>query len=147
MKNFFANAISNELIFVYGLIALVIILIIVIVIIDKRESRKKPKNLFDTLNMKIISDVNNLTPEDKNEEEKEEKIVPELDIIEMKQKKNKDNFQDLEPIPEVRVEKENFTIPKQVESKKVNNDKTNDILSKISKEVQNIKSKIKSGGK
>lgn len=32
MKNFFANAISNELIFVYGLIALVIILIIVIVI-------------------------------------------------------------------------------------------------------------------
>ena len=42
MKNFFANAISNELIFVYGLIALVIILIIVIVIIDKKESRKKP---------------------------------------------------------------------------------------------------------
>lgn len=34
-----------------------------------------------------------------------------------------------------------------VESKKVNTDKTNDILSKISKEVQNIKSKIKSGGK
>ena len=124
MKNFFANAISNELIFVYGLIALVIILIIVIVIIDKKESRKKPKNLFDTLNMKIISDVNNLTPEDKNEKVKEEKIVPELDIIEMKQKKNKDNFQDLEPIPEVRVEKENFTIPKQVESKKVKEEET-----------------------
>lgn len=124
MKNFFANAISNELIFVYGLIALVIILIIVIVIIDKKESRKKPKNLFDTLNMKIISDVNNLTPDDKNEEVKEEKIVPELDIIEMKQKKNKDNFQDLEPIPEVRVEKENFTIPKQVESKKVKEEET-----------------------
>ena len=124
MKNFFANAISNELIFVYGLIALVIILIIAIVIIDKKESRKKPKNLFDTLNMKIISDVNNLTPEDKNEEVKEEKIVPELDIIEMKQKKNKDNFQDLEPIPEVRVEKENFTIPKQVESKKVKEEET-----------------------
>lgn len=34
-----------------------------------------------------------------------------------------------------------------VESKKVNTDKTNDILSKISKEVRNIKSKIKSGGK
>ena len=34
-----------------------------------------------------------------------------------------------------------------VESKKVNTDKTNDILSKISKEVQNIKPKIKSGGK
>lgn len=34
-----------------------------------------------------------------------------------------------------------------VESKKVNTDKTNDILSKMSKEVQNIKSKIKSGGK
>ena len=30
---------------------------------------------------------------------------------------------------------------------RVNTDKTNDILSKISKEVQNIKSKIKSGGK
>lgn len=118
MKNLFANAISNELIFVYGLIALVIILIIVIVIIDKRESKKKPKNLFDTLNMKIISDVNKLTPENKNGEVKEEKIVPEFDIIEMKQKKNKDNFQDLEPIPEVRVEKEDFTISKQVESKK-----------------------------
>ena len=124
MKNLFANAISNELIFVYGLIALVIILIIVIVIIDKRESKKKPKNLFDTLNMKIISDVNKLTPEDKNGEIKEEKIVPELDIIEMKQKKNKDNFQDLEPIPEVRVEKKDFTIPKQVESKKVKEEET-----------------------
>ena len=58
------------------------------------------------------------------EEVKEEKIVPELDIIEMKQKKNKDNFQDLEPIPEVRVEKEKFTIPKQVESKKVKEEET-----------------------
>ena len=131
MKNFFANAISNELIFVYGLIALVIILIIVIVIIDKKESRKKPKNLFDTLNMKIISDVNNLTPEDKNEEVKEEKIVPELDIIEMKQKKNKDNFQDLEPIPEVRVEKENFTIPKQLESKKIKEEEETELLEDI----------------
>ena len=34
-----------------------------------------------------------------------------------------------------------------VESKKINTDKVNDILSKISKEVQNIKSKGKGGGK
>ena len=34
-----------------------------------------------------------------------------------------------------------------VESKKINTDKVNDILSKISKKVQNIKSKGKGGGK
>ena len=56
MKNIFDNAISSELFFVYALIALVIILIIVIVVLDKKESNKKPKNLFDTLNMKIIAD-------------------------------------------------------------------------------------------
>ena len=49
MKEMLGNAISNELIFVYGLIALVIILILVIIIIDRKESKQKPKNLFDTL--------------------------------------------------------------------------------------------------
>ena len=55
MKELLGNAISSELIFVYGLIALVILLIVVIVIIDRRERKKKPKSLFDTLNMKIIA--------------------------------------------------------------------------------------------
>ena len=51
MKELLGNAISSELIFVYGLIALVILLIVVIVIIDRRERKKEPKSLFDTLNI------------------------------------------------------------------------------------------------
>lgn len=92
MNDFLNNTVGSELFFVYGLIALVVILIIVIILIDKKESRKKPQNLFDTLNMKIIAnldDVNNKT------------IEPE--IIEINQKSEETNFNDLKPISEVNI--------------------------------------------
>lgn len=97
MKNIFDNAISSELFFVYALIALVIILIIVIVVLDKKESKKKPKNLFDTLNMKIIAD-----PYEQNTTDKDNEKVSEEIIINQELKVN-DDFQDLEPIEEVKI--------------------------------------------
>ena len=48
MKNFFANAISNELIFVYGLIALVIILIIAIGFFLKKDNHFEFKEISTT---------------------------------------------------------------------------------------------------
>ena len=60
MEKLLGSAISSELIFVYGLIALVIILIVVIIVIDRKESKKKPQSLFDTLNMKIIADPDSM---------------------------------------------------------------------------------------
>ncbi len=71
-----ANTTNMELFFVYGLIALVIILIIVIIIIDKRESRNRKKNLFDTLNMKIIANPNEIV--NSNEQEKEKPEILEI---------------------------------------------------------------------
>ena len=112
MKDFFNNAVGNELFFVYGLIALVIILIIVIIVIDKRESKKKPQNLFDTLNMKIIADPNSIIEETKKTETKEELVenietekeeLKSEEIIEIKQNKIVDDFKDLEPIKEVKL--------------------------------------------
>lgn len=110
MKDFFNNAIGNELFFVYGLIALVIILIIVIVVIDKRDSKKKPQNLFDTLNMKIIADPNTINIENKKQEEvtKNVEIIEEeknenIEIVEVKQNTLVDDFKDLEPIKEVNL--------------------------------------------
>lgn len=101
MKDIFNNAISSELFFVYALIALVIILIAVIIIIDKKESKKKPKNLFDTLNMKIIAD-----PYDK--ETKRENETEELIIDQKEQEKN--DFQDLQSIEEVKIKELNNTL-------------------------------------
>lgn len=97
MKNIFDNAISSELFFVYALIALVIILIIVIVVLDKKESKKRPKNLFDTLNMKIIAD-----PYEQNTTDEDNEKVSEEIIINQELKVN-DDFQDLEPIEEVKI--------------------------------------------
>lgn len=97
MKNIFDNAISSELFFVYALIALVIILIIVIVVLDKKESKKKPKSLFDTLNMKIIAD-----PYEQNTTDEDNEKVSEEIIINQELKVN-DDFQDLEPIEEVKI--------------------------------------------
>lgn len=101
MKNIFNNTISSELFFVYALIALVIILIIVIIILDKKESKKKPKNLFDTLNMKIISEPYQQEQNDKIEEE----IVIKQDV-----EYQIGDFQNLEPIDEVKIKDSNSTL-------------------------------------
>lgn len=99
MKEILGNAISDELIFVYGLIALVIILIFVILIIDRKENKQKTKNLFDTLNMKIIS---NTEIGNENNIEKEKITSNESEMIEIDHLEKKINFRDLEPIPEVK---------------------------------------------
>ncbi len=57
MKNVLNNLVSSELLFVYSLIILVVIFIMIILIIDRKQSKKKPQNIFDTLNMKIIEDA------------------------------------------------------------------------------------------
>jgi hypothetical protein len=103
MKNLLGSVVGSELFFVYGLIALVIILIIVIVVMDRIESKKKPKNLFDTLNMKIISEpeINNLKEQEENNKED---ITPE--VVEINQDIKQTTFQDIESIPEVTVTKE-----------------------------------------
>lgn len=101
MKEMLENAISNELIFVYGLIALVIILIIVIVIIDRKESKQKPKSLFDTLNMKIISNLEESNHDDTERIEEPQSISNHLEMIEINHQEKTVSFQDLEPIPEV----------------------------------------------
>jgi len=100
MLNFLSNAImGNEIYFVYGLIALVVVLIIVIVIIDKNESKKKKPNLYDTLNMKIITDP--------YQTEKEE-------VIEIKQTSVTNDFEDLEPIKEVDIVEENKELKEEI---------------------------------
>lgn len=91
MNNLLGSVVGNELFFVYGLIALVIVLIIVIVVIDRIESKKKPKNLFDTLNMKIVADPSSF------ENQSEDK----LEVVEVEQQFQQVDFHDLEPIPEV----------------------------------------------
>lgn len=101
MNNLLGSIVGNELFFVYGLIALVIVLIIVIIILDKRESKKKPQNLFDTLNMKIIADPNSYTNESTKVESSEVSLQPE--IIEVEQQIQEKTFHDLEPIPEVKT--------------------------------------------
>lgn len=92
------NIIGNELFFVYSLIAIVVALIIIIIIVDKRTSKKKPQNLFDTLNMKIIAYPEQVTQA--NEEETDE-VTPELLEIHSIQKENE--FKDLEPIKEINI--------------------------------------------
>jgi len=86
---------NNELIFVYGLIAIVIALIIFIIVMDKKESKKRNQNLFDTLNMKIIAD-----PETIKAEQKE---LTETDIVEIKSEKQVEDFENLQPIKEIDV--------------------------------------------
>lgn len=96
MKGLLSNAISNELALVYGLIALVIILIIVIIIIDKKEAKRKPQNLFDTLNMKIIANPDEIAEINSKEDFQSE-------TIEMNQQKQEINFDDINPLPEVDI--------------------------------------------
>lgn len=81
---------NHELVFVYGLIALVVILIGIIVLIDRKESKKKPKNLFDTLNMKIINDATLSEVNDKK-----------IDVVEIKQDLSNEEFLEFEPIKPV----------------------------------------------
>lgn len=100
MKDIFNNAISSELFFVYALIALVIILIIVIIILDKRESKKEPKSLFDTLNMKIITDS--------NEQLKSEKL--EEVVINSNTDKSDSTFDDLAPLKEIEIKDTETTL-------------------------------------
>lgn len=90
---------GSELFFVYGLIALVVVLIIVIIVIDKRESKKKPQNLFDTLNMKIIANPSDYTEDGQLKEIEEQ--TPE--VIEIKQQVEETSFEELQPIPEVKT--------------------------------------------
>lgn len=97
---------GSELLFVYGLIALVVILIIVIIVIDRRESKKKPKNLFDTLNMKIIANPNDYTDDGKLKQEvvkEKEKPTETVEVIEVKQQIQETSFEDLKPIPEIKT--------------------------------------------
>ena len=108
MDIFFNNIVGKELFFVYGLIALVIILIIVIIVIDKRESRKKPKNLFDTLNMKIIQ-TNDINDKPVKEENIEVNIVTQNEKVE-------NDFSDLEPIEPVSIISQNETLKETLES-------------------------------
>lgn len=100
MKDIFNNAISSELFFVYALIALVIILIIVIIILDKKESKKEPKSLFDTLNMKIIADS--------NEQLKSEKL--EEVVINSNTDKPDSTFDDLAPLKEIEIKDTETTL-------------------------------------
>ena len=101
MLNFLSNAIiGNEVYFVYGLIALVVILIVIIVIIDKTESKKKKPNLFDTLNMKIIADSSQIDSNNNDTLEKKQ------ETIEIKRNDVENNFDDLEPVNEIKVIKE-----------------------------------------
>lgn len=100
MKDIFNNAISSELFFVYALIALVIILIIVIIVLDKRESKKEPKSLFDTLNMKIIADS--------NEQLKSEKL--EEVVINSNTDKPDSTFDDLAPLKEIEIKDTETTL-------------------------------------
>lgn len=77
----FLNSVSSGIYLVYGLVALLIILIIIIIIIDRKESKRETQNLFDTLNMKIISNNN---------------FDDEPEIIEVKHnEKEKESFDDL----------------------------------------------------
>lgn len=94
MEGLLASIAGNELFFVYSLVAIVILLIIVIVVIDKRDNKKKPTNLFDTLNMKIIANPDDIKQEINNEEN---------EIIEIKSVSKEDDFKDLEPIPNIEV--------------------------------------------
>lgn len=104
MKDIFNNAISSELFFVYALIALVIILIIVIIILDKKESKKEPKSLFDTLNMKIIADS--------NEQLKSEKL--EEVVINSNTDKPDSTFDDLAPLKEIEIKDTETTLQETV---------------------------------
>lgn len=80
----FNRTISNELFFVYALIALVIILIIVIIIIDKKESKNQNQNLFDTLNMKAIHE-----PTVEVDNELDDEITKEIELLEITKKHEK----------------------------------------------------------
>lgn len=96
MNNIFSGTISGELFFVYALIFLVIMLIIVIIILDKKESKKEPKNLFDTLNMKIIADPTEIKQE-------------EITEIKINTPKN-DGLEDLIPINEIKITDNNIEL-------------------------------------
>jgi len=106
MNSILDNAISNELLFVYSLITVVVILIIVIIVLDKRDSKKKPQNLFDTLNMKIIADPNDTVKEFKDDSE----------VVEIKSVKVENEFKDLEPIQEIKIVDSSNELKKAIES-------------------------------
>lgn len=97
MKNLLDSVIGNELFFVYTLIILVVILIILIVLIDKKNSKKSTQNLFDTLNMKIIANPDEVKRDTIKEENKD------IEIKTINTTEIKDEFVDLEPINEVEV--------------------------------------------
>ncbi len=79
---------GHELFFIYSLIAIVIVLILVIVIVGKKESKKKTPNLFDTLNLKIIANP-------------DEMVDTTSSVVNIKKEPKKEEFKDLEPIPKV----------------------------------------------
>lgn len=93
------NAIDSQLILVYGLIALVIVLIIVIIWIDRKESKQKPKNLFNTLNMKIITDIGEDNTSAISEDNHSDSILENEETI--KENPNVTGSQNLDSIPEV----------------------------------------------
>lgn len=80
---------GHELFFIYSLIAIVIVLILVIVIVGKKESKKKTPNLFDTLNLKIIANPDEITTDSTSS------------VVNIKKEPKKEEFKDLEPIPKV----------------------------------------------
>lgn len=90
MSGVLNGSLGPELLLVYGLIIIFIILIIAIIIIDKKEKTKQQKNLFDTLNMKIIED------NQKNQE---------LETIEVKEPEIKEEmtFSDIERVPNIDI--------------------------------------------
>lgn len=80
---------GHELFFIYSLIAIVIVLILVIVIVGKKESKKKTPNLFDTLNLKIIANPDEIRTDNTSS------------VVNIKKELKKEEFKDLEPIPKV----------------------------------------------
>lgn len=98
MKNLLGSVVGNEIFFVYTLIILVVIFIILIILIDKKSSKKTTQNLFDTLNMKIIANPDEV----KRDTIKEENTNIDIKTINNIKEKNKE-FPDLEPIKQVEI--------------------------------------------
>lgn len=96
------GSINTELLFIYGLVALVVVLIIILIIIDRIENKKdkKRRSLSDTLNMKPITNdmlVDYKYKEDKKDEKNDEIIVKSENIPEIKlDLKFEDNYKETE---------------------------------------------------
>lgn len=104
MKDFFNNTVNSELFFVYALIFIVAILIVIILIIDKKESKNKPKSLFDTLNMKAFTTVDLENIEDATQDLKA--VESPIEVIQFQKTEVEDNFSDIKSIDEVAIKKE-----------------------------------------